>query len=46
MHRESMCCEGLIEKTATALNEDVLTLMLIAVQRGNLELSVKRALNW
>jgi hypothetical protein len=46
MLRESMRCEDLIAKTAMALNEDVVTLMLIAVQRGNLELSVKRALNW
>jgi predicted GTPase len=45
MLRESMRCEDLIAKTAMALNEDVVTLMLIAVQRGNLELSVKRALN-
>ena len=38
-------CDDLIEKTATTLNDDVVTLMLIAVQRGNMELSVKMALN-
>jgi hypothetical protein len=37
-------CNDLVEKTAAALNEDTVTLMLLAVQRGNLELSVKIAL--
>ena len=45
MHREDMNCDDLIAKTAAALNEDVVTLMLLVVQRGNLGLSVKRALN-
>jgi hypothetical protein len=44
MHRQNMSCNKLIEKTAAALNKDVVTLMLLAVQRGNLELSVKMAL--
>ena len=38
-------CDDLIETTAVALNQDTVALMLIAVQRGNLELSVKVALN-
>jgi hypothetical protein len=37
-------CNDLVEKTAAALNEDTVALMLLAVQRGNLELSVKIAL--
>jgi hypothetical protein len=45
MHKKDSRCDGLIEKTAAALNEDVIVLMLLAVQRGNLELSVKRALS-
>ena len=45
MHRQNAHCDDLIEKTAIALNEDVVTLMLLAVQKGNLELSVKVALN-
>ena len=50
MHRQNGCCADLscghlIEKTAAALNDDVINLMLWAVQRGNLELSVKLALN-
>ncbi|KAH9000532.1 hypothetical protein EDB86DRAFT_2801994 [Lactarius hatsudake] len=44
MHRQSLGCDKLIEATAAALNDDIVGLMLLAVQRGNLELSVKRAL--
>ncbi|KAI9457260.1 hypothetical protein BJY52DRAFT_1150513 [Lactarius psammicola] len=45
MHRQNMRCDELIEKTAAALNEDTVALMLLAVQRDNLEFSVKIALN-
>ena len=45
MHRQNADCNDLIEKTAEALNEDTVALMLLAVQNGNLELSVKVALN-
>jgi hypothetical protein len=45
MHRENKRCKELIEKTASALNDDVVTLMLLAVQRDSLEFSVKIALN-
>ena len=45
MNLKDSHCKGLIEKTAVALNEDVVALMLLAVQRGNLELSVKTALS-
>ncbi|KAI9457348.1 hypothetical protein BJY52DRAFT_1096234, partial [Lactarius psammicola] len=44
MHKQNMRCDELIEKTAAALNEDIVALMLLAVQRDNLELSVKTAL--
>jgi hypothetical protein len=44
MHIQNRRCNELIENTAAALNEDILALMLFAVQRGNLELSVKMAL--
>ncbi|KAH8991740.1 hypothetical protein EDB86DRAFT_2830656 [Lactarius hatsudake] len=44
MHRQNMGCNRLIETTAAALNDNTVGLMLYAVQRGNLELSVKRAL--
>ena len=45
MHRQNADCNDLIEKTAEASNEDTVALMLLAVQNGNLELSVKMALN-
>ena len=38
-------CDELIEKTAAALNEDIVGLMLFAAQRDNLRLSVKTALD-
>ncbi|KAH9165308.1 hypothetical protein EDB89DRAFT_1858455, partial [Lactarius sanguifluus] len=45
IHRQNIGCNRLIETTAAALNDNIVGLMLLAVQRGNLELSVKRALN-
>jgi hypothetical protein len=45
MHMKDSRCDGLVEKTAAALNEDAVALMLLAVQRGNLELSIKTALS-
>ena len=45
MHTEDSRCNELIEKTAEALDEDVVALMLSAVQKDNLELSVKIALD-
>ena len=38
-------CDDLVAKTAEALNEETTALMLLAVQRGNLELSVRTALS-
>ena len=43
MHEKGGQCGDLVEKTAGALNEDAVMLMLLAVQRGNVELSVKTA---
>jgi hypothetical protein len=43
MHKADGCCKNLIEETVGALNHDVVALMLVAVQRSNLELSVKLA---
>ena len=45
MHQQNRRCDNIVEKTAAALNEDIVALMLLAVQRDNLELSVKTALN-
>jgi len=36
-------CPDLIEMTANALSDGAVTLMLVAVQRDNLELSIKQA---
>jgi hypothetical protein len=41
MHIHGSHCGDLIEKTAAALNDDAVMLMLLAVQRNNVELSVK-----
>ncbi|KAF8259174.1 hypothetical protein EI94DRAFT_1752319, partial [Lactarius quietus] len=45
MHTIDSPCNGLVEETAAALNEDAVALMLLAVQKGNIELSVKIALS-
>ena len=45
MHMPNSRCYDLIEKTATVLNEDIVALMLFAVQRDNLQVSVKTALD-
>jgi hypothetical protein len=45
MQKERGHCGDLLEKTATALDKDTVALMLLAVQRSNLELSVEMALN-
>ena len=44
MHRQNMHCSDLIAKTAEALNDDIVTLMLLVVQKGNLKLSVDMTL--
>jgi hypothetical protein len=39
-------CANLVVETAAALDEKTVMLMLLAVQRGNVELSVKLAWRW
>ena len=47
MDQKEARCDSLIEATAAALNDDVVALMLVAVQRdNNLGLSVNIALKW
>ena len=46
MHVKGGQCGELVEKTAAALNDEAVMLMLLAVQRGNVELSVKVAWRW
>ena len=43
MQKRETRCHGLLEETAKALNEDVLALMLLAVQKMDLELSIRMA---
>jgi hypothetical protein len=43
MHKPETRCRGLLEETVEALNEDVVALMLLAVQREDLELSINVA---
>jgi len=43
MHKTGGHCIELIEKTAIALNQDAITLMLLSLQKDNVELSVKTA---
>ena len=44
MHMQNSRCDKLIEATTAALNNDTVALMLLAVQRDNLRLSVNIAL--
>jgi len=46
MQKHGQQCAGLIEMTANALSGDAVALMLVAVQRDNLELSIKQAVRW
>jgi len=43
MNRPETRCYGLLEKTVEALNKDVVGLMLLGVQRGNLDLGIRVA---
>ncbi len=44
MNKQEAQCDTLIEATAAALNEDAVALMLVAVQKENLGISVNLAL--
>ena len=46
MHKNGQQCTKLIEKTANELSGDLVSLMLLAVQKDNLELSIKQAVQW
>ena len=43
MHEAGKHCTELLEKTANTLNDDMISVMLLAVQRTNLELSINVA---
>ena len=44
MHRPHQRCTDLIELTANSLSVDVVALMLAAVQKDNLEVSINHAI--
>jgi len=43
MHIHGADCTDLIVKTSKALNNDAVAIMLLAVQRGNMKVSVQTA---
>jgi len=46
MHKHGQRCTGLIEATANALSGGAVALILLAIQKGNLELNITRAVKW
>ena len=46
MHKPGQKCTKLIEKTGNELSNSVVALMLLAVQKDNLELSINQAVQW
>ena len=46
MHKPGRRCADLIEKTADALDSGVLSLVLMALQKDNMELNINRAIKW
>jgi hypothetical protein len=44
MHKPGQRCTDLLEITANALSGDIVALMHMAVQKDNLELSIKHAI--
>jgi hypothetical protein len=46
MHKPGQRCTALIEETANALDGSVVAIMLLAVQKDNMELNINRAVKW
>jgi hypothetical protein len=46
MQKRGQRCADLIEMTADSLSDGVVALMLLAVQKDSLELSIKQAIKW
>jgi hypothetical protein len=46
MHKSGQRCTDLLEKTANSLSSSSVAIMLLAVQRDNLELNIKQAVQW
>jgi hypothetical protein len=46
MHKNAQGCTDLIEMTADALTGGAVALILLAIQKNNLELNTKQAIKW
>ena len=46
MHRHGQRCTDLLEATADALSHGAVALILLAIQKDNLELNIKQAIKW
>jgi hypothetical protein len=46
MHKPGQRCTPLLETTADALSGNVVGLMLLSVQKDNLELNITQAIKW
>ena len=46
MHKQGERCTDLIKTTADTLSGNVVALMLLTVQKDNLELSIEKAVEW
>jgi hypothetical protein len=46
MHKHKQRCTDLIEMTANALSSNVIAIMLLALQKDNLEPNINQAIRW
>jgi hypothetical protein len=46
MDQHGQRCTDLIEMTANALSDEIVALMLLAVQKDNLEPNINQAIRW
>jgi hypothetical protein len=46
MHKKTTKCTKLIEMTANAISDDTAALILLAVQKHNLEVNIKQVVEW
>ena len=46
MHKHGQQCTDLLEVTANALSSGTVALILLAIQKGSLELNIKQAIEW
>ena len=46
MHKYGQRCADLLEMTANELSGGAVALLLLTIQKGNLELNIKQAIKW